>query len=486
MNESTLVSISGSAPAPQATRRKPAAAVVRLALVRRARWVRWLMLSAAALALPALAQLRAPANSQAGGSPPAQAAAQNGGLRGDYILAIVNQELVTAGELALRIDRVRDAAARAGNRLPPEAELRREVLKALIDERVLVTAARETGQRVEEVEVDRAVNNVAAQNQLTAAQLRARLQSEGVDYGRFRRNLRDQILVERTREREVQSRIRITESEIDAELARQRLVAGNETELNIAQILIAVPDGAGDALVMERRVRAENVLARVRAGEDFPAVARSMSDDANKNQGGVIGLREADRLPDVFVNKVKDLQVGAIAPELLRTGAGFHVLKLIERREAPAFKVTQTRVRHILLRPSAQLSEQAAIRRLEGFKTQLVAGKAVFEDLARQVSEDGSAAAGGDLGWTSPGSMVPEFEQAMSSLQPGGLSDPVVSRFGVHLIQVVERRDVELDSRQQREQARNALKERKYEAAYEEWVDEMRARAYVEMREPPP
>ena len=445
-----------------------------------------LMTATAVLAWPSAAQIRAPATTPAAGSsPPARVASAGPGLRGDYILAVVNQELVTAGELALRIQRVRDAANRASNPLPPEPELRSQVLKALIDERVLVTAARETGQRVDEAEIDRAVANVAAQNQISQVQLRARLQADGVDYGRFRSNLRDQILVERTREREVQSRIKITDVEIDAEIARQHAEAGNATEYNIAQILVAVPDGASVSQAMERRIRAESVLARVRAGEAFDAVARSMSEDANKDQGGVIGMRPADRLPDVFVNVVKGIQVGAIVPDLLRSGAGFHVLKLIERRDADAFRVTQTRVRHILLRPSAQLSEEAAIRRLADFKSQIAAGKASFEDMARKNSEDGSAAAGGDLGWTSPGSLVPEFEQAMNDQKPGGMSEPIVSRFGVHLIQVVERRDIELDTRQQREQARNALKERKYEAAYEDWLVEMRARAYIEMREPP-
>ncbi len=406
-------------------------------------------------------------------------------MRGDYILAVVNQELVTAGELELRIERVRQAAQRSGQSLPPEPELRRQVLQAMIDERVMVTAARETGQRVDEVELDRAVTNVAVQNQITLAQLRQRLQQDGVDYGRFRNNLRDQILVERTREREVQSRIKITDAEVDAEIARQRAAAGGATEYNVAQILVAVPEGASDAQVMERRIRAEGALARVRAGEAFAAVAREISDDSNKAEGGEIGMRAADRLPDVFVARVKDLKVGEIAPDLLRSGAGFHVLKLVDRRDEQAFTITQTRARHILLRPSAQLSEDAAIRRLAAFKGDILAGKANFEELARNNSEDGSAVAGGDLGWTSPGSLVPEFEETMNNLPIGGISDPVVSRFGVHLIQVQERRQTQLDLRQQREQVRNALKERKYPDAFADWLDELRARAYIEMREPP-
>ncbi|WP_418318204.1 peptidylprolyl isomerase [Piscinibacter sakaiensis] len=442
---------------------------------------------AAAAAPDVTAQLKTPerASAQRPAAAAAPAPAPASARRGDYILAVVNQELVTAGELAIRLERVREAARAAGNRLPPGDELRKEILQQLIDERVLITAARETGQRVDEAELDRAVNNVAVQNQLSPLELRQRLQREGIDYGRFRNNLRDQILVERTREREVQSRIRITDAEVDAELARQHAASGG-VQYNIAQILVAVPERASDAQVMERRIRAEGALARVRAGESFEAVARQMSDGANAAEGGELGLRPADRLPDIFVARVKTLKTGEIAPELLRSGAGFHILKLKDRREPDAFTVTQTHARHILLRPSAQLSEEAAMRRLAEFKRQIQAGRASFEALARDNSEDNSAVAGGDLGWTSPGSLVPEFEQTMDALPVGGISDPIVSRFGVHLIQVIDRREVELDTRQRREQARNVLRERKYEAAYEDWLKELRARAYIEMREPPP
>lgn len=403
----------------------------------------------------------------------------------DYILAIVNQELVTAGELEQRIARVREQAARSGANLPPPAELRRQVFDALIDERVQITHARENGARVDDAEVDRAVANVAAQNQVTLAQLRQRLAADGIDFGRFRSNIRDQIMVERIREREVQSRIHVSDAEIDALLDKQRAEAGSATQYNIAQILVTVPENASDAVVAERRAKAEAALARVKAGEAFEAVAKQVSEDGNKANGGVIGLRPADRLPDVFVEQVRSLKAGELAPTLLRTGAGFHVLKLIERREAAAFSVTQTHARHILLRTSPQLSQEAAVRRLAQFKSQIVAHSRSFEQLARDNSEDGSGAQGGDLGWTSPGQFVPEFEEAMNALPIGGVSDPVISRFGVHLIQVVDRRQISLDPKQQREQARNVLREQKFEEAYLEWLRDLRARAYIEMREPP-
>lgn len=403
----------------------------------------------------------------------------------DYILAIVNQELVTHSEVEQRIARLRDQAARGGAQLPPPAQLRRQVLDALIDERVQVTHARENGGRVDDNELDRAVANVAAQNQITMAQLRQHLAADGIDFTRFRNNLRDQIMIERIREREVQGRIRVTDTEIDALLDKQRERAGAATQYNIAQILVRVPEGATEAAVAERRARLEAALARVKAGESFEVVAAEVSEDDNRAKGGVIGLMPGDRLPDIFVERVRDLKPGEIAPGVLKTGAGFHALKLVERSEAAAFSVTQTRARHILLRPSAQLTQEAAARRLADMKRQIESRSKSFEQLARENSEDGSAPQGGELGWASPGQFVPEFEETMNRLPIGGVSEPVVSRFGVHLIQVVERRQVSLDPKQQREQARNVLREQKFEQAYQEWLRDLRARAYIELREPP-
>jgi peptidyl-prolyl cis-trans isomerase SurA len=404
---------------------------------------------------------------------------------GDYIAAVVNQELVTAGEVERRIERAQADASRAGMRLPPESDLRRQALDALIDERAMITSARESGMRVDDAEVDRAVQNIAQQNQITMPVLRERLKAEGIDYARFRANLRDQIMIERLREREVYQRIKITDEDLDRVLAEQRAAANVEAPTNIAQILVTVPEGADGATEAARRARAEAALARVRGGEAFEAVARELSEDGNKAKGGEIGLRPASRLPDAFVEATRALKPGETTPQLLRTGAGFHVLKLIERQDTPLGRVTQTRARHVLLRTSPQLTEEVAVRRLAEYRRLIEAGSKPFEEIAREYSEDGSAAAGGDLGWAAPGVMVPEFEAAMNALPLGGLSAPVVSRFGVHLIQVLERRDVNLELKQLREQARNVLREQRFEQAYLDWTKELRSRAYVEMREPP-
>ena len=404
---------------------------------------------------------------------------------GDYIAVVVNQELVTAGEVERRIERAQAEAGRAGVKLPSETDLRRQALDALIDERAMITSARESGMKVDEPEIDRAVQNIALQNQVSLPVLRQRLQAEGLDYGRFRANVRDQIMIERLREREVYQRIRISDEEVDKFIEQQRQAANADAETNIAQILITVPEGTDPATLARRQALAESALARVRGGEAFDKVAIELSEDGNRAKGGEIGLRPASRLPDIFVEATRGLKSGEIAPTLLRSGAGFHVLKLVERKEAALGRVTQTRARHVLLRTSAQLNAETASRRLAEYRNQIESGIKTFEEIARQFSEDGSAAAGGDLGWAAPGVMVPEFEAAMNELQVNGLSAPVVSRFGVHLIQVLERREVSLEPKQLREQARNVMREQRFEQAYLDWTKELRSRAYVEYREPP-
>jgi peptidyl-prolyl cis-trans isomerase SurA len=431
---------------------------------------------------PALAPAQVPAQAAA---QPAAAAAARTNRSGDFIVAVVNTELVTAVELNQRMAQAMAELKRGGGAPPAPELLRQQVLDALIDERVLVTHARDAGYKIDDTEIDRAVANVAAQNQLTVAQLRERLASEGMDFRRFRNNLRDQMLVDRVREREVIGRIRVADDEVDRLLDQQRAQLAAEPQLNLAQVLVTVPEGASAELVAERQARAATALARLRAGDDFAKVAREFSEDANREAGGEIGLRPASRLPDLFVAAVKDLAAGEVTPAPVRSGAGFHLLKVVDRQQAGELNVTQTRARHILLRVPEGSRPEALVRRLEDLRRQIERGEKSFEDMARSVSEDASGQAGGDLGWAGPGQFVPEFEEAINKLPVGGLSPPVVSRFGVHLIQVQERRTVAIDPKALREQARNQLREQKFEPAYLDWVKELRLRAYVELREPP-
>lgn len=404
---------------------------------------------------------------------------------GDFIVAVVNTEAVTSIEVAQRLERLQADARRSNSALPGVDSLRQQVLDALIDERVQVTYARENGAKVDEGEVDRAVANIAAQNQISIAQLRDRLRSEGLDFGRFRNNLRDQLMVERVREREVLARIRITDADIDRLLDERRSKTAAASQINLAQILVTVPEGAAADVVAQRQQRIEQASARLKAGENFTEVARDLSEDGNRAAGGEMGMRPVERFPDLFIEAVKGLAIGDVTPQALRSAAGFHLLKVVDRSDGDPYKVTQTRARHILLRVSERAQAPAVVRRMEGIRQQISRGEKAFEAMAREISEDASAQAGGDLGWASPGQFVPEFEEALDKVPLGSLSPPVVTRFGVHLIQVMERRSVSADPKEVREQARNQLREAKFEPAYLEWAKELRLRAYIELREPP-
>jgi len=402
----------------------------------------------------------------------------------DYIVAVVNSESVTDNEVKFRVAKMQQESIEKGGTQPTPGELRKQALDALVEERVLVTYARENGVKVDDAEVDRAIGNIASSNKMSSEQLRERLRQQGVDFNTFKSGIRDQITIERIREREVVAHIRVSDGEISDYISKMRGGHTAAAQINIAQILINVPDKSTPAVEAERKARAELALARVNNGEPFEQVAREMSEDSNKAKGGEMGSRAVDKYPDLFANAVANVKVGGVTG-LVRSGAGFHILKVISRGEESGLTVTQTRVRHIVLRPSAQLGIDAVERRILEFRQQIASGAKTFEEIARQYSEDGSAQAGGDLGWASPGSFVPEFEEAMDKLPIAGLSGPVRSRFGVHLIQVLDRRDSTIDPKQLREQATNALKEQKFDPAYSEWVADLRAKAFIEYRDAP-
>lgn len=418
---------------------------------------------------------------------PAPAPAVSGPRTVDFIVALVNSEPITNNEVRARLLRVEQQITQQGAAMPPRAELVPQVLEQLVAERVQIQQARELGIQVDEATLAQAEESIAAQNQMSLADFRRRLAAEGVDANRLRSDLRNQILVQRLREREVESRTQVSESDIDGYIREQSAgVALSELQLNLAHVLVLVPEGATEAQVSERQARAQQAADRARAGGDFAALAREFSDAPEKVSGGEFGLRPADRLPELFVNATRALGVGDVAGPL-RSPAGFHVLKLLDKRQAglPDAFVTQTRARHILLRVTPQLSAQAAAAQLDGYHQQIAEGKASFTDLARAHSQDGSAPEGGDLGWASPGQFVPEFEQVMNSLRPGEISQPLVSRFGVHLIQVTERRNQPLTQREQRDMIRAVVRERKGNEALTSWLQDLRGRAFVEHREPP-
>jgi peptidyl-prolyl cis-trans isomerase SurA len=442
-----------------------------------------LALAAAAAAAPAGAQLRATPDLGSVRSAPSSSAQRPA----DYIVAVVNSEPITNNEVRTRMLRFERQLVQQGAALPPRGELARLVLDRLISEMAQLQLAREGGIRVSDAMVDQAEQNFARQNDMSVAELRRRLPGEGIDVASFREDLRNQLLLGRLREREVEQRVKITELDVEQFLREQAASTDGPVELNLGHILVAVPENASEQQVRESRAKADKLLERARAGEDFAKLARESSDAPGAAQsGGLMGLRGADRYPTLFLEAVQSLPQGGVS-NVVRSGAGFHLLKVVDRRKGgmPGMTVTQNHARHILLRPSPQLSEAAARDRLAEMKRRIQSGQADFAQLAREFSQDASAQRGGDLGWSSPGMFVPEFEDAINALSPGQIADPLVSRFGVHLVQLIERRVAPLTQREQRDAARNLLREKKLDEAYERWAQDVRGRAFVDMREPP-
>jgi len=409
------------------------------------------------------------------------AGAQRVGLV-DRIVAVVNRDVVTASELRERVEATERQLRRQGTPLPERALLERQLLERLVLERIQLQLAEENGIRVDEVQLDRTIERIAQDNHLTLAQFRQALEADGIAFRRFRAEVRTQIVLQRLREREVDERIEVSEAEVDLHLEQQRAGDDGRVEYNLAHILVRLPEQATPERIAEARAKAERARAEALAGADFGRLAASHSDAADALAGGQMGWRSAERLPELFVAALRAMRPGEVS-EVLRSPAGFHVLKLLEVRGAGAeAPVRQTRVRHILVRAGEAVSEAQARRKLAELRERIVVGGADFAEVARRHSEDPSAARGGSLEWVYPGDTVPEFERAMDALAPGEVSEPVKTPFGWHLIQVLERRSAALTPERRRLQARLALRERKAEETYQEWLRQLRDRAYVEIR----
>jgi peptidyl-prolyl cis-trans isomerase SurA len=399
----------------------------------------------------------------------------------DRIVAVINDEVITRNDLNGRIASAEDQLRRQGTPAPARPDLERQLLQRMITDRAQLHFAKENGLRVDDADLDRAIGRIAEDNKLSVAQLREAVEKDGMPFAKFREDIRNQIIMSRLREREVDDKIVITESEIDNMLANpQQQVAGAD-EFNVSHILVRVPENASPDQIQGRLARAEEALTQLKAGANFRQVAAAFSESPDALQGGNMGWRDGDRLPTLFFDALRNMKGGEVSG-VLRSPNGFHILKLDERRggQGPAM-VQQTNARHILIKASELVSDNEARNRLRNLKERLE-NKTDFAQLARANSEDTSASKGGDLGWLSPGDTVPEFERAMNALKPGDISDPVRSPFGWHLIQVVERRSADLSKERRRLTARQALRERKSEEAYEEWVRQLRDRAFVEIR----
>jgi peptidyl-prolyl cis-trans isomerase SurA len=399
----------------------------------------------------------------------------------DRVVAVVNNEVITRADLTNRTQMATLQLKAQGTPTPPHDVLERQVLERLISTSVQLQFAKETGLRVDDTELDRALQRIASENRLDLKSLRAAIEKDGIPFHKFREDIRDEIVMARLREREVDNRIVVTESEIDNFISTQQTQTDRGEEYNLAHILVTVPENASPEQIQARRARVDQALSQLKSGADFRQVAASFSDAPDALQGGGMGWRDAARLPSLFLEAVKTLAPGAVSAPL-RSANGFHILMLNERRGSTApVIVNQTRARHILIRTNELVPEAEARRRLESIRERLE-NKADFAQLARQFSEDGSNAKGGELGWLSPGDTVPEFERAMSALQPGQLSGPVQTPFGWHLIQVLERRNEDMSKERLRLDARRALRARKSDEAYQEWVRQRRDLAFIEYR----
>jgi peptidyl-prolyl cis-trans isomerase SurA len=403
----------------------------------------------------------------------------------DFIVAVVDAVPITNHEVNQRMMQLKQQARQQSGASTQLAPSLQAALEKLITENALLQHARSQGIDIDANTLNQAQDRFAAQSQLSVEQLRSKLATEGIAWQSFQQNLKTQLILQRLSERNVPSRIRISDAEIDA-VMRERMNARSNTNPNIelAHILIAVPEQASASEVSALQAKAQSILQRLQAGENFASVAKDVSNSAEKEQGGRMGLRPMDRYPTLFVQAIQNVSVGGLST-VFRSGAGFHILQLLSKESSQTMTVTETRARHILLRPGGQLSQNAARAQLANFKRDLEAGRADFAKLAREHSQDGSAENGGDLGWVAPGAFVPEFEETMDKLQVNQISEPLLSRFGVHLVQVLARRDAPISERELRESARNVVRQRKYDETYEQWAQEVRGRAYIEYRDPP-
>ena len=406
----------------------------------------------------------------------------------DFIVAVVNSEPITNNEVQALKSRLQKELP-PGTKVPEGQDLTKQALDQLIIEKAQLQVARENGIRIEDTEIEQAIQNIARQNQLTKEQLLQRLGQEGKSMTAFREQLRTQLIVGKLREREVENRSRISDTEVEKEIQSRQVnkaASAIAMDLNLAMILISVPENSTPTEVAALQTKAQQISQRAKGGENFASLAASFSQAADKGlNGGEMGLRSADRYPTLFVDNIQSLNQGDVSNPI-RSGAGFHILKVLEKKQSDMSGTTivQTRARHILLRIGNDMTESTARNRLLSYKQRIQSG-ADFAELARQFSQDGSAGAGGDLGWASPGQFVPEFEEVMAQLRPRQVSEPLVSRFGVHLIEVMERREAPVTLREQREMVRNQLREKKMEEVYSAWIEELRGRAYVELRDPP-
>jgi peptidyl-prolyl cis-trans isomerase SurA len=410
----------------------------------------------------------------------AEATKQTEIIKIDRIVAIVDQVVITENELADRIKSVTAQLEKQGTELPPPAILQKQILERMITDRLQLQYASQTGLRVDDNQLDKTIERIAGQNKMDVPAFKKALLEDGIQYRKFREDIRNEITLARLREREVDNRVNTTESEIDSFISMQGASNSND-EYEISHILIRAGEDTTPDDLKKLRAKAEDALEQLQAGKDFSKISASFSDAPNALEGGSLGWKNGSQMPALFLDAIKPLKAGDLSP-ILRSPNGFHILKVTDRRGGSSpLVVSQTHVRHILIKLSEIVSESDAKKRMDGIKERLDHGEK-FEDLARQYSDDGSAKSGGDLSWVNPGDTVPEFEKTMNGLAPGEISNVIRTQFGFHVLQVIERRSQDMSKEAARIKARQEIRARKSDEAYQDWVRELRDRAFVELR----
>jgi len=399
----------------------------------------------------------------------------------DRIVAIVDQTVITEQELESRIVSLSAQLKKQGTELPEASILRKQILERLISDALQLQYAAQTGIKVDDTQLDKTLERIAEQNKMTIREFYDALNQDGISVRKFRSDIRNEITISRLREREVESRVNVSESEIDNYLTTQASTNQNQDEYEISHILIRVPEDAATEDVQKAKTKVDEIFAALAAGTSFSKVSASFSDAPNALEGGNIGWKQGAQMPALFLDALKAMQKGEVSTAL-RSPNGFHILKLTDKRGGSSpLIIEQTHARHILIKLSEVMSEKDAKTKIDGIKERLDNGEK-FEVLARQFSEDGTASNGGDLGWVNPGDTVPQFEKAMNSLKPNDISEPVLSPFGWHVIQVLERKKQDMSKEAARLKARQEIRARKADEAYQDWIRELRDRAFVELR----
>ena len=424
--------------------------------------------------------------------PAAPAAAQTSkgqnGQTVDSVVAVVNDDVITERELELRTDLITRRLQQQGAPVPPTDDLRVQVLNQMVLERVQLQRAKEDGIVVDDAQVQSTLQRLAQANNLSLDTYRQKLEAQGVPWSVFTRDARTELTLSKLREKEVDSKITVSDAEVANYIASQRGPGAKvQQDLRFEHVLVKVPAGAAQADVDAAQAKASAILQQAKSGTKFGSLAKSDSQAADASKGGDLGFQSPSKLPPEFVAASSKLRPGEVNPDLIRTADGFEIVRLVDRRAAiggnasDAPKLVQTHVRHILLRVGEGQDESKAREALLKIRDQVLGG-ADFAKFAHTYSQDGSASQGGDLGWISPGETVPEFERAMNNLKDGEVSEPVRTEYGYHLVQVLGRREAEGSVQQQMDLARQAIGQRKAEQSYADWLRQLRDSAYVEYK----